>query len=74
MADNVGETQLLRKPLKDINLGTHDNLHIAFMDTLVIDVIHKMFDYGISSVPILSDEGGRPQAYEVCDGSKLIGA
>ena len=58
VADNVGETKLLRKPLKDINVGTYDNLHVAFMDTLAVDVIHMMFDCGISSVPILGDEGG----------------
>jgi CBS domain-containing protein len=58
IAVNVKETQNLRKSLKDLGtVGTFDNLQSASMDTPVIDVIHKLVKYNISSVPILDKKG-----------------
>lgn len=57
VAVNVGETQNLRKPLKEIRLGTYHNIVTASMDTPVIDVIHKLVERSISSVPIVNSEG-----------------
>ena len=57
VAVNVGETQMLLKPLRDIRLGTYENLQVGTMETPVIDVIHKMVEHNISSVPILSEDG-----------------
>lgn len=57
VAMNARETQVLRKPLREINVGTFENIHTAKMDTPVIDVIHILVKYSISSVPILSSDG-----------------
>lgn len=57
VAVNVTETQLLRKPLKHLNLGTYKNLEIARMETPVIEVIHQLVQHNISSVPILNSDG-----------------
>jgi 5'-AMP-activated protein kinase regulatory gamma subunit len=58
IAVNVKETQNLRKSLKDLKtVGTFDNLQSASMDTPVIDVIHKLVKYNISSVPMLDKHG-----------------
>jgi CBS domain-containing protein len=57
VAVNVGETQNLRKPLKEIRLGTYNDIVTASMDTPVIEVIHKLVERSISSVPILNSEG-----------------
>lgn len=57
VAVNVTETRMLRKPLKDLNLGSYENLLTARMGTPVIDVIHKLVKNNISSVPILNSEG-----------------
>jgi 5'-AMP-activated protein kinase regulatory gamma subunit len=59
VAVNVGETQKLRKPLKEIRLGTYRDIVTASMDTPVIDVIHKLVERSISSVPIVNSEGTR---------------
>lgn len=60
VAVNVNETQMLRKPLKDLKIGTYDNVATARMDTPVIDVIINMLvKRSISSVPIVDDEGKR---------------
>jgi 5'-AMP-activated protein kinase regulatory gamma subunit len=57
VAVNVSDTQKLKKPLKEILLGTYDNIATASMDTPVIDVIHILVERSISSVPILNSEG-----------------
>lgn len=60
VAINVGETRKLRKPLKEINLGTYENIVTASMETPVIDIIHKLVERSISSVPIINSEGMFP--------------
>ena len=57
VAVNVTETQLLRKPLKHLNLGTYQNIETAKMETPVIEVIHQLVQFNISSVPILNSDG-----------------
>lgn len=57
IAVNVKETQKLRKPLKELNVGTYEDLATASMDTPVMDVIHMLVKKSISSVPILDRAG-----------------
>lgn len=57
IAVNVHETQMLRKTLRELNVGTYDNLATAQMNTPCIEVIHMLVRKDISSVPILNDEG-----------------
>lgn len=57
VAVNVSEMQLLRKPLRLLNLGTYKNLETARMETPVFDVIHQLVNNSISSVPILNSDG-----------------
>ena len=57
VAVNVSETQLLRKPLKHLKLGTYKNLVTARMETPVFEIIHQLVDYSISAVPILNSDG-----------------
>ncbi|KAI9827791.1 MAG: AMP-activated serine/threonine-protein kinase regulatory subunit [Thelocarpon impressellum] len=72
VAVNVTETQMLRKPLKSLNLGTYDNLWTAHMDTPVIDVIHMFVKRSISSVPILDKHGVVVNVFEAVDVIALI--
>lgn len=57
VAVNVSETQMLRKPLKHLKLGTYKNLETATMETPVFGVIHQLVEHSISSVPILNSDG-----------------
>jgi len=57
VAVNVKETQKLRKPLKDILVGTYEGLATAYMDTPVMDVIHMLVKKSISAVPIIDEHG-----------------
>ena len=60
VAVNVSETQLLRKPLRSLNLGTYGNLETAKMETPVFDIIHQLVKDNISSIPILNSDGQPP--------------
>lgn len=57
VAVNVHETQMLRKPLRHLNLGTYKDLVTVNMETSVFEVIHKLVNYNISSIPILNSDG-----------------
>lgn len=57
IAVNVKETQKLRKPLKELSVGTYTGLATASMDTPVMDVIHMLVKKNISSVPIVDKAG-----------------
>ena len=57
VAMNATDTQSLRKPLRLLNVGTYENLQTAKMDTPVMEVIHQLVRYSISSVPILNSDG-----------------
>ena len=57
VAVNVADTQLLRKPLKHLKLGTYKNLETARMESSVFEVIHQLVNNSISSVPILNSDG-----------------
>ena len=60
VAVNVVETQLLRKPLRHLNLGTYKSLETAKMETPVLEVIQQLVHQNISSVPILNSDGRNP--------------
>ena len=57
VAVNVKETNMLRKPLRDLRIGCYQNLVTATMETPVIDVIHMLVKRDIASVPIVNNEG-----------------
>lgn len=73
IAVNVKETQMLRKPLRDLpHVGTYSNLATANMDTPVMDVIHMLVQKNISSVPILDSDGSVINVFEAVDVITLI--
>ena len=57
IAMNVKETEMLRKPLEMIKLGTYGNIVRCSMDTTMLDVIDEMVVKNISSVPVVTTEG-----------------
>lgn len=72
IAVNVVETEMLKKSVLELGLGTYGHLHTANMDTTVIDVIHMMVDHSISSVPILDDEKHVLNVFEAVDVISII--
>jgi CBS domain-containing protein len=63
IAVNVKETQKLRKPLREMNVGTYKDIATCYMDTPVMDVIHMLVKKNISSVPIVDKQGTNPAFY-----------
>lgn len=58
IAMNITDTNLLRKPLKTLKLGTYGSVVFRCeMDSAVLDVIDNMVDRNISSVPVINDDG-----------------
>ncbi|KAK1766129.1 nuclear protein SNF4 [Phialemonium atrogriseum] len=65
--NNEKHTVLLRKSVKDIDLGTYSNLATATMNSSVLDVIHLMVRHNISAVPILDRENHVLNVFEAVD-------
>jgi CBS domain-containing protein len=72
VAVNVKETQKLKKPLKELKVGTYEGLATASMETPVMDVIHMLVKKNISSVPILDKDGAVINVFEAVDVITLI--
>jgi CBS domain-containing protein len=68
----VKETQQLKKPLKELRVGTYEGLATASMETPVMDVIHMLVKKNISSVPILDNDGSVINVFEAVDVIALI--
>lgn len=54
---NVRDTDMLKKPLSVIKLGTYSEIVRCSMDSTVLDVIDEMVTRNISSVPVVTMEG-----------------
>jgi 5'-AMP-activated protein kinase regulatory gamma subunit len=65
--NNEKHTMLLKKSVRDIGLGTYENLATADMNASVLDVIHLMVKYNISAVPILDKDGRVLNVFEAVD-------
>lgn len=72
IAVNVRQTQMMRKPLRELNVGTYRDLATASMDTPVMDVIHMLVKKNISSVPIVDKTGTVLNVFEAVDVIALI--
>jgi 5'-AMP-activated protein kinase regulatory gamma subunit len=65
--NNEHNTVLLKKTIRDIRLGTYNNLATARMDSTVLDVIHLMVQHNISCVPIVDKDNRLLNAFEAVD-------
>jgi 5'-AMP-activated protein kinase regulatory gamma subunit len=65
--NNEPNTVLLKKPLRDLNIGTYTNLVTASMNSTVLDVVHMMVERNISCVPIVDSNNRVLNAFEAVD-------
>ncbi|CAG8950188.1 hypothetical protein HYFRA_00008425 [Hymenoscyphus fraxineus] len=72
IAVNVPDTDKLKKTVSEIGLGSYRDLQTANIDTRVIDVIHMMVKYSISSVPIVDKENHVLNVFEAVDVIAII--
>ncbi|EXJ78500.1 hypothetical protein A1O1_08901 [Capronia coronata CBS 617.96] len=72
IAMNVKETDMLRKSLAMIKLGTYGNIVRCTLDTTVLDVIDEMVMKNISSVPVVTTEGILLNVFEAVDVIEIL--
>ncbi|RYP51141.1 hypothetical protein DL768_003488 [Monosporascus sp. mg162] len=60
-------TMLLKKTVREINLGTYKNLITAMMSDTVLDVINQMVVHNISAVPIIDKNNVVLNVFEAVD-------
>ncbi|KAK3995613.1 hypothetical protein QBC44DRAFT_388820 [Cladorrhinum sp. PSN332] len=65
--NNEKYTMLLKKPLRELGLGTYTDLATATMNSSVLDVIHLMVKYNISAIPILDEHNKLLNVFEAVD-------
>ncbi|OAA66856.1 Aldolase-type TIM barrel [Niveomyces insectorum RCEF 264] len=65
--NNEINTVLLKKPVREIGLGTYDNLKTASMSDPVLDVIHIMVEHNISAVPVVDSQNRVRNVFEAVD-------
>ncbi|KAK5994011.1 5'-AMP-activated protein kinase subunit gamma [Cladobotryum mycophilum] len=65
--NNEHNTVLLKKPLRDIEIGTTSDLAVAKMGTTVLEVINLMVNRNISCVPIVDSQNRVLNAFEAVD-------
>ncbi|KAK3684765.1 hypothetical protein B0T22DRAFT_197544 [Podospora appendiculata] len=65
--NNEQHTMLLKKPVRDLGLGTYKNLATTTMNSSVLDVIHLMVKYNISAVPVVDQDYRLLNVFEAVD-------
>ncbi|KAK4110680.1 CBS-domain-containing protein [Canariomyces notabilis] len=65
--NNEKHTMLLKKPVREIGLGTYSNLATATMTSSVLEAIHLMVKHNISAVPIVDEEYKVLNVFEAVD-------
>lgn len=65
--NNEKNTMLLKKTVRELNLGTYTDLATASMDSSVLDVVQLMVQYNISAVPVLDRHGYVINVFEAVD-------
>ena len=65
--NNEQHTMLLKKPVRELGLGTYGALATATMASTVLDVIHIMVSQNISAVPIVESDGRLLNVFEAVD-------
>ncbi|KEZ40460.1 hypothetical protein SAPIO_CDS8341 [Scedosporium apiospermum] len=65
--NNEHNTVLLKKPVRDIGLGTYKNLATARMNSTVLEAVHMMVENNISCIPIVDEDNRLLNAFEAVD-------
>ncbi|KYK60876.1 nuclear protein SNF4 [Drechmeria coniospora] len=65
--NNEQHTVMLKRCVREINLGTYENLATARMNDTVLDAIHMMVDRNISCIPVVDAENRVLNAFEAVD-------
>ena len=65
--NNEHNTVLLKKTVRELNLGTYKNLVVTRMSNSVLDVVGQMVARNISCVPVVDDDNRLLNVFEAVD-------
>ncbi len=65
--NNEHNTVMLKKTVREIGLGSYNNLRTARMDDAVLSVIHTMVEQNISAVPVVDADNHVLNVFEAVD-------
>lgn len=57
----------IHKTLREIRIGTYDNIETASEDTSIITALHKFIDRRVSALPLVDSEGRLVDIYAKFD-------
>lgn len=57
----------IHKTLRDLRLGTYDNIETATEETSIITALHKFIDRRVSALPLVDSEGRLVDIYAKFD-------
>ncbi|XP_076054705.1 SNF4/AMP-activated protein kinase gamma subunit isoform X2 [Oratosquilla oratoria] len=55
--NELPKPSILQKSLRDLKIGTYDNIETAHKDTLIIEALNKFVQRRISALPIIDESG-----------------
>lgn len=65
--NELPKPSILHKPLKEMDIGTYDNIETAREDTLIIQALNKFVERRISALPIVDADGKLVDIYAKFD-------
>lgn len=57
----------MHKTLRELRIGTYDNIETADEDTSIIEALHKFIDRRVSALPLVDAEGRLVDIYAKFD-------
>lgn len=57
----------MKKTLRDLKIGTYDNIETANEDTTIITALHKFVERRVSALPMVDSEGRLVDIYAKFD-------
>lgn len=57
----------MQQTLRDLRIGTYDNIETANEDTTIITALHKFVERRVSALPLVNDEGHLVDIYAKFD-------
>lgn len=57
----------MQKTLRDLRIGTYDNIEVATEDTTIISALHKFVERRVSALPLVNEHGHLVDIYAKFD-------
>ncbi|KAK7022876.1 5'-AMP-activated protein kinase subunit gamma-2 [Halocaridina rubra] len=65
--NDLPKPSMLQQPLRNLGIGTYENIETASQDTLIIEALNKFVEHRISALPIVDQQGKLVDIYAKFD-------